>query len=113
MKQHAEDEIQQMNENVMELLQKEWPLLKNSSLLGTWRERDRMIREIGPPMVLLHWETVRDLGRIPHSAEQRAISMEDAAQLAESHGKRFFIEMFSHRWNSGFAPDDHRNSKAR
>eukprot|EP00747_Dinoflagellata_sp_TGD_P023035 gnl/TRDRNA2_/TRDRNA2_129507_c1_seq1.p1 gnl/TRDRNA2_/TRDRNA2_129507_c1~~gnl/TRDRNA2_/TRDRNA2_129507_c1_seq1.p1 ORF type:complete len:235 (-),score=29.55 gnl/TRDRNA2_/TRDRNA2_129507_c1_seq1:76-780(-) len=64
-------------------------------------------------MALLHWETVRDLGRIPHSAEKRAISMEEAFSIAESRNVRFFIEMFSHRWDSAFAPDDHLNSKAK
>lgn len=38
--------------------------------------------------------------------------MEKAAAIAECHGKRFFIEMFSHRWCSSEAPDDRSNAKA-
>merc|ERR1712217_289145 len=72
-----------------------------------------MGREIGPPMMLLSWDTIRRLGRIPHSAEGQAISLEQAATRAKQQQKRFFIEMFSHRWNTPFAPDDRWNSKAR
>mmetsp|Transcript_18858 Transcript_18858/g.31377 ORF Transcript_18858/g.31377 Transcript_18858/m.31377 type:complete len:239 (-) Transcript_18858:54-770(-) len=64
-------------------------------------------------MILLDWETVERLGRIPHSAENRGITMEQAASDAESKNLRFFVEMFSHRWISRFAPDDRWNSKAR
>jgi len=64
-------------------------------------------------MLLLDYETVERLGRIPHSAEARGISMEEAAKIADESRLRFFIEMFSHRWSSRFAPDDRWNSKAR
>lgn len=105
-------QLRAIRESVLRLLHIEWPSLKNSSLLGTWRERDRMMRAVGPPMTLVHWATIARLGRIPHSSEGESISMDKAAAIAECHGMRFFIEMFSHRWCSPDAPDDEANSKA-
>merc|ERR1719387_1259686 len=64
-------------------------------------------------MVLLNWETIDGLGRIPHSDEGRAISLEEAEGIARGRSRRFFIEMFSHRWHSPYAPDDRYCSKAR
>lgn len=110
---YSADDIKAIHASVLKLLDNEWPGLKNTSFLDTWRDRDRMMQEIGPPMVLLHYETIERLGRIPHSDECRSISMAEAEAIAKSAGKRFFIEMFSHRWNSQYAPDDRWNSKAR
>merc|ERR1719181_1832727 len=64
-------------------------------------------------MILVDPDTIQRLGRIPHSAEGKTITMEAAAQKAEGQGRRFFIEMFSHRWHSPYAPDDRYNNKAR
>lgn len=113
MIEHSAEEMESLKQDVLRLLDNQWVDLKNSSLLGTWRERDRLMREIGPAMILLDWETIKRLGRIPHSAENCGISMEKAAEDAAKKGLRFFIEMFSHRWSSKFAPDDRWNSKAR
>jgi len=112
-KQHTAEKVKDINAKVLNLLDNEWPALKSSSFLDTWRDRDRLISEIGPPMVLLHWETIESLGRIPHSEEGREISMVDAEIIAKQAGKRFFIEMFSHRWSSPQQPDNQWNSKAR
>lgn len=113
MQKHSDEELTGITQHVLLLLNNEWPKLKGSSLSHTWMHRDRLMKEIGPPMVLLHWETIERLGRIPHSEENQAISMAEAEGIARKHGKRFFIEMFSHRWNSLYAPDDRWNSKAR
>merc|ERR1712137_1340864 len=40
-------------------------------------------------------------------------ALEQAAEISEKEGKRFFIEMFSHRWHSRYCPDDRFNNKAR
>jgi len=110
---HTPDEMEELNLNVIRLLDHEWPKLKNSSYLSTWRNRDELMRSIGPSMILVDPDTIRRLGRIPHSAEGKSITMEAAAQKAEGQGRRFFIEMFSHRWHSPYAPDDRYNNKAR
>jgi hypothetical protein len=110
---HSPDELQELNAKVLNLIDKEWPKLKNSSFISTWRDRDRMMRQIGPPMILIDPDTLARIGRIPHSAENKAITMEQAADRAEKEGMRFFIEMFSHRWDSQYAPDDLYNNKAR
>eukprot|EP00930_Biecheleria_cincta_P091574 TRINITY_DN8116_c0_g1_i1.p1 TRINITY_DN8116_c0_g1~~TRINITY_DN8116_c0_g1_i1.p1 ORF type:complete len:876 (+),score=111.98 TRINITY_DN8116_c0_g1_i1:70-2697(+) len=110
---HSVDEMNGLNFHVINLLKHEWLQFKSSSLLETWRDRDRLIKEIGPPMVLLSWKVIEDLGRIPHSSENRGISMEEAALQACSMNKRFFIEMFSHRWHQSCSPDDRDNGKAR
>jgi len=113
MQKHAEVELNEITSNVLRLLDNEWPQLKNSSLLDTWRQRDRLMREVGPPMLLLDWRTLEDIGRIPHSDEERGITMEEAESIAKKQGYRFFIEMFSHRWSSPYSPDDRYNSKAK
>lgn len=107
------DQVKDISEKVLRLIDNEWPNFKNTSFLDTWRDRDRLMQETGPPMVLLHYETIQRLGRIPHSDECMSISMAEAEAIAKSQGKRFFIEMFSHRWYSQYAPDDRWNSKAR
>ena len=53
------------------------------------------------------------LGRIPRSDEGYALPLAEAAELARAAGKRFFLEMFSHRWCSRGQPDDDENSKAK
>jgi hypothetical protein len=113
MRSHSPTDLTALNEKVLRLLDVEWPQLKNSSLLSTWKDRDRLMRSIGPKMLLVDPEMIQQLGRIPHSAEGKAITMEMAAQRAESDSKRFFIEMFSHRWHSPYAPDDRFCNKAR
>jgi len=113
MKSHGPDELETLNLNVLRLLDEVWPKLKNSSLLSTWRDRDDEMRKIGPEMLLVDPETIKTLGRIPHSAEGKTITMEEAAERAEKSGMRFFIEMFSHRWHSPYAPDDRYCNKAR
>lgn len=114
MRTHSDQALKVLNINVLRLLDQEWPKLKNSSQLTTWRDRDELMRSIGPEMLLVDPETIQILGRIPHSAEGKAITMETAAERAMADGnKRFFIEMFSHRWHSPFAPDDRFYSKAR
>jgi hypothetical protein len=110
---HSQEEMDTMTENVLRLVREEWPKVKNSSLLDTWRKRDELMRSIGPPMVVVDADTIRRLGRIPHSAENKSISLATAAKIAEKENKRFFIEMFSHRWHSRYAPDDRFNNKAR
>merc|ERR1719223_589563 len=47
------DELHGIRGNVLRLLHDEWPGLKNSSFLDTWRARDTHMRSIGPPMMLL------------------------------------------------------------
>lgn len=98
---------------VVRLLMEEWPKEKNSSLLDTWRNRDAWMRSTGPPCVVVHWETLARLGRIPRSDEGLALPLAEAAEIARVAGKRFFIEMFSHRWCSQGQPDDADNSKAK
>lgn len=110
---HGPEELERLNQNVLALLDDEWPKLKNSSLLTTWRDRDDLMRRIGPEMCLVDPETIASLGRIPHSAEGKTITMEEAANRATACNMRFFIEMFSHRWHSPFAPDDRYCNKAR
>jgi len=99
----SEDE---MARKVLALLRDEWPREKNSSLLDTWRGRDALMRQAGPPFVVLHWRTIADLGRIPHSNEGHTMSVSQAAAIASKAGKRFFLEMFSHRWFAKDRPDD-------
>lgn len=113
LKTHTPEDLEVLNANVLTLLDVEWPKLKNSSLLSTWKDRDMLMRSIGPEMQLVDPETVALLGRIPHSAEGKTITMEEAASRAAKDGLRFFIEMFSHRWHSPFAPDDRFCNKAR
>eukprot|EP00929_Paragymnodinium_shiwhaense_P067295 TRINITY_DN33889_c0_g1_i1.p1 TRINITY_DN33889_c0_g1~~TRINITY_DN33889_c0_g1_i1.p1 ORF type:complete len:1567 (-),score=249.67 TRINITY_DN33889_c0_g1_i1:238-4938(-) len=113
MKKHSPEFIDMLSHSVHGLLNTEWPSLKNSSLLGTWRDRDRLMRNIGPAMMLVPWQTIESLGRIPHSCEHRTITLEQGATIASSLGARFFIEMCSHRWASPYAPDFRENSKAR
>lgn len=113
MRTHNPKKLKKLNKDVLKLLDQEWPKLKNSSMLTTWRDRDMLIRSIGPEMLLVDPETIQVLGRIPHSAERKTISMEIAAESAKREGKRFFIEMFSHRWHSPYGPDDRFFSKAR
>jgi len=113
MKSHGPEELEKLNENVLALLGNEWPQLKNSSLLTTWRDRDELMKAIGPEMLLVDPETIQTLGRIPHSAEGKTITMEQAAKRAADCDMRFFIEMFSHRWHSPYAPDDRYCNKAR
>lgn len=113
MKTHTSEELRNLSVNVLRLIDEEWPKLKNSSLLNTWRNRDDLIKSIGPAMALVDPATILEFGRIPHSDENKTISMEIAAERAEHDNKRFFIEMFSHRWHSRFAPDDRDNSKAK
>mmetsp|Transcript_34830 Transcript_34830/g.81338 ORF Transcript_34830/g.81338 Transcript_34830/m.81338 type:complete len:463 (-) Transcript_34830:77-1465(-) len=108
----TKDEIEGIGLEVLRALDEEWPKLKTSSLLSTWKDRDRIMRGFGPPMVLLHWVTLAELGRIPHSSEGHAVSLEQAAELAQRSGKRFFIEMFSHRWVRPDHPDDEEHCKA-
>merc|ERR1719436_1161388 len=103
---HCPAELSKLNANVFNLIDNEWPKLKNSSFLSTWRDRDRLMKSIGPPMVLVDPATVERLGRIPHSAEERAIRLEQAYEISERESKRFFIEMFSHHWHSRYCPDD-------
>jgi len=110
---HSKEEMAVLNTNVLRLLDTEWPGLKNSSLLGTWRDRDQHMRSIGPAMLLLDYQTILRLGRIPHSFENKSLTMEEAARIAKMEGRRFFIEMFSHRWHTPYAPDDQKNNKAR
>lgn len=110
---HSPDDLRNIRDDVLDLLNKEWPSLKNSSLLPTWEKRDQLMSRIGPRMMLLDWQTVRDLGRIPHSAEKKTIDLHEASRRAKGSKLRFFIEMFSHRWISRCAPDDAQNSKAR
>jgi len=110
---HSPEDLANLNNNVFRLLDQEWPKYKNSSTLDNWRIRDHLMREIGPPMILIDWTTISRLGRIPHSAEHKTITLEQAAEIAEQEGMRFFIEMFSHRWHSRYAPDDRYNNKAR
>jgi len=125
---HSEEQMEKLNANVLGLLENEWPRLCGSSLAQTWRDRDQFMRAIdGPPMLVLDWVTVLRLGRIPHSAENRGLSLSDAFEIADKEEfltvdeqgaekkikMRFFIEMFSHRWSSRFTPDDRWNSKAR
>jgi hypothetical protein len=114
MKDHSDDELEVLKRNVRLMLENHWTRLgKYSSTLDTWRERDRLMAKTGPRMMLVDWKTIQKLGRIPHSAERRAITMEEACNKAEQDKSRFFIEMFSHRWCSPYAPDDRYNSKAR
>eukprot|EP00931_Biecheleriopsis_adriatica_P018957 TRINITY_DN13073_c0_g2_i1.p1 TRINITY_DN13073_c0_g2~~TRINITY_DN13073_c0_g2_i1.p1 ORF type:complete len:940 (-),score=185.98 TRINITY_DN13073_c0_g2_i1:67-2886(-) len=120
MIQRSKEELNNMNKEVLRLIDEEWPKLKNrpttagnSQASSTWSERDKFMRSIGPPMMLLDPEMVNRLGRIPHSAENKTITMEQAAHIADFEGKRFFIEMFSHRWHSPYAPDDRWGSKAK
>jgi hypothetical protein len=110
---HSPEELETLSRDVLRLLDVEWPKLKNSSLLNTWQDRDNLMRSIGPEMVLVDPETILTLGRIPHSAEGKTISMKTAAERANAEDKRFFIEMFSHRWHSPYAPDDRFHNKAR
>ena len=98
---------------VSDLLESVWPTAKNSSLLDTWKMRDQMMREIGPPMMVVTSETLDRLGRIPKSDENHAIPLAEAAELARSAGLRFFLEMVSHRWCSKNCPDDANDSKAK
>ncbi len=50
----------------------------------------------GPPMMLLHWEELETLKRIPHSSENRAV---DALIGIETYGAgEVEIFMVSHRW---------------
>merc|ERR1719253_2082485 len=113
MMHHTPGELQKLNEQVLRLLDDEWPKLKNSSLLDTWRDRDTLMRSIGPEMMLVDPATIEELGRIPHSAESKGITMSQAAERAKKANKRFFIEMFSHRWHTCFAPDDRDYGKAK
>eukprot|EP00930_Biecheleria_cincta_P069159 TRINITY_DN56937_c0_g1_i1.p1 TRINITY_DN56937_c0_g1~~TRINITY_DN56937_c0_g1_i1.p1 ORF type:complete len:928 (+),score=150.89 TRINITY_DN56937_c0_g1_i1:3-2786(+) len=117
---HSPEEMQSLNKEVLRLIDVEWPKLKNrpttagnSQSNPSWRDKDRFMRQIGPPMMLLDSVTVERLARIPHSSENKTITMEEAANIADREGKRFFIEMFSHRWNSPYAPDDRFHNKAR
>lgn len=114
MREHSQEEMGELTKNVLRVLDQEWPKYKNSSKIKTGvRERDQLMREIGPSMLVMDPDTILRLGRIPHSAEKKGISLGKAAELAESEGRRFFIEMFSHRWYSKYAPDDCYNNKAR
>jgi hypothetical protein len=38
---------------VVELLDTAWPAYRNSSFLDTWRIRDKIMSETGPPMLLV------------------------------------------------------------
>lgn len=107
------DQVAAIDKDVGTLLNGKWLDLKNSSLLGTWRDRDKLIRSCGPQMMLVDPETMRKLGRIPHSSENLTVSLEDAASIAAKANKRFFIEMFSHCWHSCYQPDDTDNIKAK
>lgn len=113
MREHSQEEMNELNKNVLHVLNHEWPKYKNSSKLSSWRQRDQLMRSIGPQMLVMDPDMISRLGRIPHSAEERGISLEAAAHLAEKEGKRFFIEMFSHRWFSPYAPDNLHCDKAR
>mmetsp|Transcript_42943 Transcript_42943/g.100877 ORF Transcript_42943/g.100877 Transcript_42943/m.100877 type:complete len:409 (-) Transcript_42943:141-1367(-) len=106
-------ELETIRREVLRLLDDEWPKLKNTSLLSTWRARDQAMRRIGPPMMLIDWKTVEKLGKLPHSSQGFSITMEEAAEEAERQGQRFFIEMFSHRWLRRSHPDDQNQSKAK
>mmetsp|Transcript_7073 Transcript_7073/g.17091 ORF Transcript_7073/g.17091 Transcript_7073/m.17091 type:complete len:463 (+) Transcript_7073:110-1498(+) len=111
-KKSTKEELNSMSLQVLRALDEDWPRLKNSSLLGTWKDRDDIMRSIGPPMVLLHWVQLSELGRIPHSKEGFGVTLKEAADLAARSGKRLFIEMFSHRWVRSDHPDDEQNGKA-
>jgi hypothetical protein len=113
MKKRPEEEIEELNRNVVKLLDVEWPKMKYGKDYDTWRSRDELMRSIGPSMKLVDPDLIRRLGRIPHSAENHTISMAEAFDLARNNDRRFFIEMFSHRWHSRYAPDDRFNNKAR
>mmetsp|Transcript_31724 Transcript_31724/g.58243 ORF Transcript_31724/g.58243 Transcript_31724/m.58243 type:complete len:406 (-) Transcript_31724:97-1314(-) len=106
-------ELKYIRDNVQRLLSDVWPTLKNSSYLSTWKERDLAMRSVGPPMVLLRWQTLSQLGKIPHSSQGYTITLEEASKEAEKNDKRFFIEMFSHRWLRKSHPDDQNHIKAR
>eukprot|EP00927_Polykrikos_kofoidii_P032349 TRINITY_DN27592_c0_g1_i1.p1 TRINITY_DN27592_c0_g1~~TRINITY_DN27592_c0_g1_i1.p1 ORF type:complete len:1631 (-),score=249.87 TRINITY_DN27592_c0_g1_i1:130-4839(-) len=113
MREHSDEEIEALQHNVSHLLDTVWPSLKNSSTLATWRDRDRAMRQIGPPMLVVSWQTIEEIGRVPHSAENRALTLEAAAAIAGQRGVRFFIEMVSHRWACPYTPDFRENTKAR
>lgn len=97
---------------VRELLKKEWPKSKNTSLSNVWEDRDNLIRQAGPAMVLMDAQDIERLGRIPAHAEQQHISMAEAKKRADAKGLRFFVDFFSHRWHSATQPDDDKNSQA-
>jgi hypothetical protein len=101
-----------LSARVRDMLQYVWPTVKNSSLLDTWKMRDEKMREIGPPCLVLSLSKLEELGRIPAYNEGHALTLSEAAEIAKASGKRFFLEMFSHRWCSKDGPDDEANSKA-
>jgi len=98
---------------VLELLEKEWPKDKNTSLSNTWQKRDEFIRNTGPAMVLMDPADIAELGRIPVHSERRFITMTEAKRRAEARGMRFFVDFFSHRWHKPTQPDDDHNSQAK
>ena len=97
---------------VSEMLDSEWPKLRNSSLLDTWKVRDERIRSLGPAMVLVDPADIARLGRIPEYSEEQSITMSEAHKRAQEKGLRFFVEFFSHRWICKNRPDDDENSQA-
>lgn len=113
MKGHTKEESEALNRNVLRLLDEEWGKGKIGVDYDTWRQRDALMRSVGPEMRLVDPNTIYRLGRIPHSEEHQTISMEQADRIAKTANRRFFIEMFSHRWHSCYAPDDRYNNKAR
>eukprot|EP00966_Prymnesium_polylepis_P317110 7326529-Prymnesium_polylepis.1 len=81
--------------------------------LETWRARDDLMSSAGPPCVVVSAEALERLGRIPRFDEGESLSLPEAAKIAADSGKRFFLEMFSHRWCGRERPDDASQSKAR
>lgn len=81
------------------------PLIRRANSLG------------GPPMKLIHWKTLRNLKRIPHSEEDHAV---EAISVIDRFGApQVEIFMVSHRWlrpsrNRNTAhPDTPENQKAK
>lgn len=71
------------------LLSRGWspPPLIGSSFYIDFCVRDQQIREIGaPPMLVISWRKLRELGHIPRSSEGHAVSIAQAlAEVAERH----------------------------
>jgi len=110
---NGEECLEEVQVAVLQLLKEEWPKYKNSSMLETWRARDDLMSSAGPPCVVVSAEALERLGRIPRFDEGESLSLPEAAKIAADSGKRFFLEMFSHRWCGRERPDDASQSKAR
>ena len=58
-----------------------------------WKHQVDLFATAGPPLRLLHWETVRDLGRIPRSSENKT-HVAEAAEIAVTWTSRSPLRKF-------------------